>query len=149
MVSKHNNRRTKHIRSNLFKCKNNRKKLLLCCGVVFLGNIQCPGGVVDYPHLLVNPLSQNDPQCIIGCISHQLERGCPIGRLNDQSGGSGLLEAIESLFAFVTKDELKIFLQQVGQQKGLLVEILNKAPVKPCVTKKKTNLSHRRGVMQI
>jgi len=114
MVSKHNNMRTKQIRSKLFKCKNNRKKLLLCYGVVCLGNIQCLGGVVDYPWLLVNPLSQNNCQCIIGCITHQLERGRPIGRLNDRSGGESLLEAIKRLFASFIKDEVNILLQQLG-----------------------------------
>jgi len=122
MVSKYNNRRTKLIRFKLLKRKNTRKKLLLCCGVVCLGNIQSLGGVVDYLWLLINPLSQNNPQCIIGCIPHKLEWGCPIERLNDRSGGQGLLGATKSLFAFVTENELNIFLQQIGQWKAFLLK---------------------------
>jgi len=101
------------------------------------------------PSAACQSFEPEQPQCIIGCIAHQFKPGCAIGRLNDLNGGQGLLEAIKNLSAFVTEDELNIVLQQVGQWKGLLTEVLDEAPVKPCMTKKRTNLSYKRGVRQL
>jgi len=67
--------------------------------------------------------------------------------LNDKSGSQGLLKAIKTLFPSFIKDEIidevNILLQQLGQLEGLLAKILDKAPIKPYMAKKRTNLSHK------
>src|SRR3954471_18007193 len=97
---------------------------------------------------LVNSLRKNNPNNIIGRITHKLKRNCPIRGLNDGSGGQCFLQEVKRLFAFVIKIKSDVILQQVRQRKSYLAEILDETPVKPCMTKKRTNLANARRVRQ-
>ena len=60
-----------------------------------------------------------------------------------------VIQCIKRIFASLSKVKCYILLQQVGERVGYLAKVFDKSPVKSCMSKKRSNLFHRRGVRQL
>jgi len=69
--------------------------------------------------------------------------------VDDRSVCKRLFQCIRSIFVPLSKVKWYILLQQVGERVCYLAEVLDKPPVKSCMSKKRSNLFHRRGVRQL
>src|SRR3989442_13910879 len=98
--------------------------------------------------ILFDSLPKNSPYSVVAGVTHDLERIVPIWWLDYWCRNQLLFQRIKRFSALFIQHKRHIFLQKLAKRLSYFRKILNKAPVKTCMTKKRANLPHTCGVRQ-